>query len=286
MDLTQTRYEVDRGVALVTLDRPDKMNALTRTMRHELLGILAEADADDAVRVVVVTGAGKAFCAGADLSAGRATFDYTGPERGPRPMSAHRDGAGQVVLAIHACRKPVIAAINGAAVGAGLTMTLPMDIRVVAEDARVGFIFAQRGVCLEGCAGWFLPRLVGIAKAAELALTGRVFRVADEAGSGLFNYVLPQDEVLAKAMAIAREIATKTSAVSVALNKALLWHGLSEPDPQSQHLIDSKCFYWIGQQPDAAEGIDSFLEKRPARFTMSPTTDMPDFYPWWKEPKV
>ncbi|MBU0515245.1 MAG: enoyl-CoA hydratase/isomerase family protein [Proteobacteria bacterium] len=286
MELTQTRYEVDRGVALVTLDRPAKMNAMTRTMRHELLRILAEADADDAVRVVVVTGAGKAFCAGADLSAGRATFDYTGPERGPRPIREHRDGAGQVVLAIHACRKPVIAAINGAAVGAGLTVTLSMDIRVVAEDARVGFVFARRGVCLEGCAGWFLPRLVGIAKAAELAYTGRVFPAADEAGSGLFNHVVPAGEVLTKAMAIAREIVDNTSAVSVALNKALLWHGLSEPDPQSQHLIDSKCFYWIGRQPDAAEGIDSFLEKRPPQFTMSPTKDLPDFYPWWTEPKV
>jgi len=258
------------------------MNAFTPVMRSELIALFDKADLDDAVRVVVVTGAGKAFCAGADLSGGGSTFDRSQKTT----ISSHRDGGGQVSLAIHKCRKPVIGAINGHAVGIGITMTLPMDMRVVAEDAKIGFVFAKRGVVLEACSSWFLPRIVGIAKAAELAYTGRIFRAAEEAGSGLFNYVVPKDQVLSKAMEIAWEITNNTAPVSVALNKALLWHALGEADPQSAHLVDSRCFYWAGKQKDAKEGIQSFLEKRQPAFTMKPSTDMPDFYPWWKEPKV
>ena len=282
MDLIQTRYEIDRGIATITLHRPDSMNAFTPVMRDELITLFAEADLDDAVRVVVVTGTGKAFCAGADLSGGSSTFDTSEKST----IGNHRDGGGRVALTIHKCRKPVIGAINGHAVGIGITMTLPMDMRIAAEDAKIGFVFAKRGVVLEACSSWFLPRIVGIAKAAEFAYTGRVFRAVDEAGSGLFNYVVPKDQVLSKAMEIATEIAANTSAVSVALNKALLWHGLGEGDPQSAHLVDSRCFYWAGKQKDAKEGIQSFLEKRKPAFTMNPSTDMPDFYPWWKEPKV
>ncbi len=285
MELTQTRYSVADGVALVTLDRPDSLNAFTTTMMNELLEIFATASRDDAVRAVVVTGAGRAFCAGADLSVGGATFDSDarGTAEG---LSEHRDGGGRVTLEIFKCRKPVIAAINGPAVGVGITMTLPMDMRVVAEDAKVGFVFARRGIVPEACSSWFLPRIVGIAKAAELCMTGRVFRAAEEADSGLFNYVVPAAEVLDKAMELAREIAENTSAVSVALSKALLWRGLAFPDPQHAHLIDSKCIFWAGQRPDSYEGVQSFLEKRAPRFQMSAWSDMPDFYPWWVEPKV
>ena len=286
MDLTQTRYEINGGVAMVTLHRPDKMNALTPTMRKELIDIFREADGDDAVRVVVVTGEGKAFCAGADLSSGGSTFDQSVKKGEKVPMSEHRDGGGQISLAIFRCRKPVIAAMNGHAVGVGITMTLAMDMRIVSEDARIGFVFTRRGIVPEACSSWFLPRIVGISKATELVYTGRVFQAVDEANSGLFNYVLPRDEVLPKAMAIAKEIAENTSAVSVALSKALLWHGLMEEDPQSAHLIDSRCFYWVGRQKDAYEGVQSFLDKRRPQFKMSASADMPDFYPWWKEPKV
>jgi enoyl-CoA hydratase/carnithine racemase len=248
------------------------MNALTGTMRDELIKLFAEADRDDMVRVVVVTGAGEAFCAGADLSYGGSTFDQSKKDGKEIKISEHRDGAGQISLAIFNCRKPVIAAVNGHAVGAGITMTLPMDIRIVAEDAKIGFVFTRRGVVPEACSSWFLPRIVGISKATELIYTGRVFRA--------------RDEVLPKAIMIAKEIADSTSAVSVALSKALLWHGLAEDDPQSVHLIDSRCFYWAGRQKDAYEGVQSFLDKRPPKFTMSASADMPDFYPWWKEPKV
>jgi enoyl-CoA hydratase/carnithine racemase len=286
MQLTQTRYEIEKGVATVTLDRPDRMNALTQTMRKELIEIFGTADQDDSVRVVVVKGAGKAFCAGADLSSGGSAFDRTVQEGRKVTIGEHRDGGGQISLAIFRCRKPVIAAINGHAVGVGITMTLPMDIRIVSEDAKIGFPFARRGVVPEACSSWFLPRIVGISKAAEWIYTGRVFRASEEAKSGLFNYVVPQEQVLDRAMTLAREIAENTSAVSVALGKALLWHSQAEPDPQSVHLIDSRCFFWMGCQRDSYEGVESFLQKRPPKFTMKVSSDMPDFYPWWKEPKV
>ncbi|HYC57181.1 MAG TPA: crotonase/enoyl-CoA hydratase family protein [Candidatus Binatia bacterium] len=285
MDLRQIKYVVENRVGVITLSRPDRMNAFTNRMLNEMLEVLESAARDDSVRVLVVTGEGRAFCAGADLGAGGKTFDAeaAGEEVG---LTGHRDGGGRVSLALFASRKPVIAAINGAAVGVGITMTLPMDIRVVAEDAKIGFVFARRGIVPEACSSWFLPRIVGINKAVELCVTGRVFRAADEKDSGLFNYVVPADQVLPKAMELAREIADNTSAVSVALARALLWHGLGQPDPQHAHLIDSKAIFAMGRSPDAYEGVQSFLEKRAPRFTMSSWTDMPEFYPWWIEPKV
>jgi enoyl-CoA hydratase/carnithine racemase len=286
MHLTQTRYEINDHIAVVTLSRPEKMNAFNPIMRDELLEIFGTADRDDGIRVIVVTGAGKAFCAGADLSGGRKAFDRTTEEGKPVPISRYRDNGGRVALAIYHCQKPIIAAINGPAVGVGITMTLPMDFRIAAEEAKIGFPFTRRGVVPEGCSSWFLPRIVGIAKATEWIYSGRIFPAASEARSGLFNYVVPQPEVLPKAMSLAKEIAENTSAVSITLSKAMLWHGLSEADPQSSHLTESRCFYWAGQQKDAQEGAISFLEKRPAQFTMKTSTEMPDFYPWWKETKV
>lgn len=281
MDYQEIRWELDRGVATLTLNRPERMNAYTPTMRDELVRAFEAADRDDAVRAVVVTGAGKAFCAGADLGQGGATFSHESVR-----LADYRDGGGRVTLAIHRCRKPVIAAIQGAAVGVGITMTLPMDIRVAASDAKIGFVFARRGIVPEACSSWFLPRIVGVGKATEWVFTGRVFRAADEAQSGLFNHVVPTGDVLPKAVEIAREIADHTSATSVALAKGLIWRGLGDDSPEKAHLNDSKCMYWAGMQKDAHEGIQSFLEKRPAAFTLSASRDMPDFYPWWNETKV
>jgi enoyl-CoA hydratase/carnithine racemase len=281
MAYADIRYDVAARIATITLSRPERLNAFTTLMGEELISAFDEADRDDGVRAVVVTGAGRGFCAGADLGAGGGTFDYAATHR-----ADHRDGGGQVALAIFRCRKPVIAAINGPAVGVGLTMTLPMDIRIAAADAKVGFVFVRRGIVPEACSSWFLPRVVGIAKATELVYTGRVFQAAEEAESGLFNYVLPTAQVLPRAMQIAREIADNTSATSVALSKALLWHGLADPDPQTAHLRDSRCMHWAGTQKDAYEGVTAFAEKRAPVFTLSATSDMPDFYPWWVEPKV
>jgi len=286
MELKETIYQVKDRVALITLNRPDRLNAFTVQMRDELIHLFGQADQDDQVRAVVVTGSGRAFCAGMDLAAGGVTFDYAARSPQEASPATHRDGGGRVALAAFKCRKPIIAAMNGAAVGVGLTMTLAMDMRVAADDAKMGLVFTRRGLVPEACSSWFLTRLVGAGKALELACTGRVFRAKDQEGTGLFNYILPADQVLPKALELAQEIAASTSATSVALAKAMIWHGLGETEPQSVHLIDSRVFYWAGKQPDAAEGIQSFLEKRPPEFKMSPTKDMPDFYPWWKEPKV
>ena len=280
MDFEQIQYELDDGVALITLYRPDKLNAFTPVMREEMKRALGAADRDDQVRVVVVTGAGRAFCAGADLSGGGSTFDRPGADGGPAELEHHRDGGGQVALALHQCRKPVIAAINGPAVGVGLTMTLAMDMRLAAADAKCGFVFSRRGVCPDACSAWFLPRLVGPGKAAELFYTGRVFRAEEEAGSGLFNYVLPPGQALVRALEIAREIADNTSGMSVALAKGLVHQGLAAPDPETMHLIDSKVFLWAGRSDDAREGIESFLEKRSPNFQVSPSRDLAGIYPW------
>jgi enoyl-CoA hydratase/carnithine racemase len=286
MELKETLYSVADGIGTITLNRPQAMNALTARMGEELVHCLGRADTDDAVRAVVVTGAGeKAYCAGADISGGESGFVGEGTAERVR-IGDYRDGGGQITLALHRMRKPVIAAINGHAVGIGITMTLAMDIRVVADDAKIGFVFARRGIVPEAASSYFLTRIVGISKAAELCYTGRVFPAAAEKDSGLFNYILPRDQVLAKAYELAAEIAENCSSVSVALSKAMLWHGLALDDPESAHLIDSKCVLWTSSNADAAEGVTSFLEKRKPNFKLSPTRDMPDFYPWWTEPKV
>jgi enoyl-CoA hydratase/carnithine racemase len=278
MDYQEIRYDIADGVATLTLNRPDKLNAFTERMGGELIDAFDRADADDAVRAIVVTGAGRAFCAGADLSSGGRTFDYEGDRRG---LDQHRDGGGLVALRIFEAKKPVIAAINGAAVGVGVTMTLPMDIRIAASTARFGFVFARRGIVPEACSSWFLPRVVGIGQALEWTYSGRVFG-ADEALAGrLVSRVVAPDGLRAAVDTLAREIVDNTSALSITLTRALMWRMLGADHPMAAHQIDSKCIYWMGRAADAREGVSSFLEKRPPRFTMRPSADLPPFYPWW-----
>jgi enoyl-CoA hydratase/carnithine racemase len=275
------RYEVDAGVLTITLHRPEKLNAFTGRMLRELIDAFDHADADDAVRAVIVTGAGRAFCAGADLSIGGGTFDNTARE----PIEEHRDGGGQAVLRIFESKKPVIAAINGPAVGVGITMTLPMDIRIASSAARIGFVFARRGIIPEACSSWFLPRVVGIAQAAEWVYTGRIFPAEEALAARLVSRVVAPEELLPTARALAREIGDNTSAMSVTLSRALLWRMLGADHPMEAHKIDSKCIYWMGQSADAREGVTAFLEKRAPRFTLRPSADLPPFYPWWPERK-
>jgi enoyl-CoA hydratase/carnithine racemase len=277
MTYEEIRWDVADGVLTITLHRPEKLNAFTVRMMQELLDAFDRADADDTVRAIVVTGAGRAFCAGADLSAGGGTFDYTGFDR----LEAHRDGGGLVSLRIFESRKPVIAAINGPAVGVGVTMTLPMDVRIASSAARMGFVFARRGIVPEACSSWFLPRLVGISQAAEWCYTGRVFPAEEALAARLVSRVVAPDELLPTACALAREIADNTSAVSVTLTRALLWRGLVADHPMDAHEADSRCIYWMGRSADAMEGVSAFLEKRPPRFAMRPSADLPAFYPWW-----
>ncbi|HWI27220.1 MAG TPA: crotonase/enoyl-CoA hydratase family protein [Stellaceae bacterium] len=275
-------YAVDDGIATITLNRPEKLNAFTNTMRLELLDAFDRIDADDAVRAVIVTGAGRAFCAGADLSAGAKTFDYAA--RGAiAAEEQRRDGGGTVSLRIFECRKPVIAAVNGPAVGVGATMQLPMDMRLAADGARFGFVFTRRGVVPEACSSWFLPRLVGIQQALDWVLTGRVFGAEEARAGGLVKAVLPLPELLPAARAVAREIAENTSAVSAAMARQMLWRMLGADHPMEAHKIDSRGIQAMGRSPDAYEGVASFLEKRKPHFTQQVSRDMPGFFPWWTE---
>jgi enoyl-CoA hydratase/carnithine racemase len=290
MAFQELRFEVEDGVLTVTLDRPAKLNALTRTMLRELLEAFERADADDAIRVVIVTGAGRAFCAGADLSAGARTFDAAAraAERAARgeeePAGPHRDGGGRFTLRVYDLKKPVIAAINGPAVGFGATMTLPMDIRIASTAARIGFVFSRRGVVPEACSTWFLPRIVGINQAAEWIYSGRVFPAAEALAGGLVSRVVEPDQLLSTARSLAREIAENTSAVSVALARRMMWTLLGADHPMAGHRLDSRGMEYMGQSADAREGVTSFLEKRPPRFTMRPSQDMPPFYPFGDAP--
>ena len=274
------RFEVADGVGTVTLHRPDKLNALNTVMLEELLAVLDQADADDAVRALIVTGAGRAFCAGADLSGGARTFDRVARRDAP---GTHEDRGGRVTLRIFEMKKPLIAAINGPAVGFGITMTLPMDIRIASTAARIGFVFARRGVVPEACSTWFLPRLVGPSQAAEWVYTGRVFPAEEALAGRLVSRVVPPEQLLPVARELAREIAQNTSAISVALSRQLMWRLLGADHPMEAHRLDSRCMDWTGRSADARAGVSAVLEKRPARFTLRPSADMPPFYPWWRE---
>jgi len=225
-----------------------------------------------------VTGAGRAFCAGADLGSGGQTFDSSRQEA----IDDHRDGGGLLTLRIFECRKPVIAAINGPAVGVGITMTLPMDVRLASTSARMGFVFAKRGIVPEAASSWFLPRIVGISQAMEWVSTGRIFQAEEALAGRLVSRVLPPDDLLPAARALATEIAENTSAVSVALSRQLLWRMLGADHPMEAHRIDSKAIFSMGRSPDAYEGVSSFLEKRPPHFQMKVSSDLPPFFPWWK----
>jgi enoyl-CoA hydratase/carnithine racemase len=268
-------------VLTVTMNRPDRLNAFTEKMMLEWLALLDEIDANDDVRAVVVTGAGRGFCAGADLGTGGGTFDSTGLEK----IDEHRDGGGRVTLRIFECRKPLIAAVNGPAVGVGATMTLPMDVRIASEEARFGFVFARRGIVPEAASSWFLPRVVGISQAMEWVATGRVFGAQEALAGRLVSRVVPPADLLPTAHALAREIADNTSAVSVALARQMLWKMLGADHPMVAHQVDSQAIYSMGRSKDAYEGVQSFLEKRKPNFTMRPSSDMPPFFPWWKERK-
>jgi enoyl-CoA hydratase/carnithine racemase len=287
-------YEVEDHILTITLNRPDRMNAFTHLMQNELIAAFDAADADDDIRAIIVTGAGRAFCAGADLSAGGATFDRAArPDRKTAPLrpdgevewsdDAVRDGGGRVTLRIFKCLKPVIGAINGAAVGIGVTMQLAMDIRIASQDARFGFVFARRGIVPEAASSWFLPRLVGIQQALEWCYTGRVFPAQEALEGRLVSKVVPADELLPTARALAREIADHTAPVSIALIRQMMWRMLGADDPMEAHKIDSRGIYARGASADVREGVTAFLEKRPARFTQTVSNDMPSYFPWWDE---
>jgi enoyl-CoA hydratase/carnithine racemase len=277
-DFEEIRAEASGGVLTITLNRPERLNAFTETMRRELIAAFDLADADDDVRAVVVTGEGRGFCAGADLAGGGATFDWRERAPGDGDWEVPRDGGGQVSLRIFDCTKPVIAAINGPAVGVGITMTLPMDIRLAVDGAKIGFVFTRRGIVPEACSSWFLPRIVGISQAMEWVSTGRVFDAQEALAGGLVRSVHAADELLPAAYALAREVADNTAPVSVALGRRLLWRMLGAEHPMAAHRADSKAMFSRGQSADAREGVQSFLEKRDAAFPDRVSDGLPDVF--------
>ena len=291
-DLYETiLYTVEDKVLTLTLNRPDRLNAFNGVMLKELLDALDKADADDGVRAIIVTGAGRGFCAGADLAAGGDSFksvdkfssediDKSGSSQKPE---VHRDGGGLLTLRIFDLKKPIIAAINGPAVGVGITMTLAMDIRLASDKARMGFVFARRGIAPEACSSWFLPRIVGIAKALEWVYSGRVFPASEALEEKLVTSLHSPDDLLPAALKIAREIADNAAPLSISLSRQMLWKMLGADHPMEAHKIDSRAVQALGKTADAKEGVESFLEKRPAQFSNTPSKDLPDFYPWWQE---
>jgi enoyl-CoA hydratase/carnithine racemase len=277
MDYEHILYDVDDHVATLTLNRPAQLNAFTSRMVHEMIGAFDRADGDDDVRAVIVTGGGRGFCAGADLSAGADTFVKGGSD--VESAGLVRDGGGLVSLRIFESNKPVIAAINGPAVGVGITMTLPMDIRLVSSAAKIGFVFSRRGIVPEACSSWFLPRLVGISQAAEWCFSGRVFSADEALAGGLVRSIHEPDALLPAARAIAAEIVENTSPVSVALTRRMLWTMLTADHPMEAHRVDSRGIQQRGRSADVREGVESFLAKRPAVFTDRVSDGLPDIFP-------
>ncbi len=284
MELQDTSLDISDGIATVTLNRPDKLNAFTGRMMNEMIDILDRTDADDDVKAVIITGAGRGFCAGADLSSGGDTFSRGGSDVMSR-QGVPRDGGGLLTLRIFESLKPVIGAVNGPAVGVGVTMTLPMDIRLASDAARFGFVFARRGIVPEACSSYFLPRIVGIQRATEWVFTGRVFGAQEALDAGLVRSVHAPDDLLPAARELAREIADNTAPVSVALSRRMLWRMLGASHPMDAHRVDSRGIMERGRSADSREGVVSFLEKRPARYPDKVSDGLPDVFPGWHDPE-
>lgn len=296
----QIKTEIDEnGIMVLTLCRPEAMNAFTGRMMHEMIDALDKADADDAVRAIIVTGDGeRAFCAGADLSEGDKTFDYAARSDGGKKSNVISDGdevnwssqdirdsGGILTLRIYDSIKPIIGAINGAAVGIGVTMQLPMDVRIASDNARFGFVFARRGIVPEACSSWFLPRIVGISQALQWCYSGEVFGAEEALRGGLVSEIVPPADLLARAKEVALQMTQMSSPVSVAMTRQMLWRMMGADHPMEAHKVDSKAVFGRGRQSDAKEGVMSFLEKRTPEFNDKPSSDMPGFYPWWDERK-
>lgn len=290
-DFEQIMLDVEDGIAIITLNRPDKMNAFTGKMMHELIEAFDITDADDNVKAVIITGSGeRAFCAGADLSEGAKTFDYearqdSGEAGRTTQEDLQRDGGGRVTLRIYQSLKPVIGAINGAAVGIGVTMQLPMDVRIASDNARFGFVFARRGIVPEACSSWFLPRLVGISQALDWCYSGRVFAAEEAKTAGLVREIYPQAELMDAAKAWCREIIDNTAPVSVSLTRQMMWQMLGADHPMEAHKVDSRAIFERGKTSDAKEGVMSFLEKRKPEYPEKVSDGIAPHYPWYPSRK-
>ena len=280
MDYEAIIYEVEDNILTITLNRPERLNAFNGQMSSEIHDALDRADADDDVKAIIFTGSGRGFCAGADLSSGNETFDYQSDGRG-----IHPDGGGVLTLRLFECLKPVISACNGAAVGVGATMQCAMDIRMASDKARYGFVFSKRGIVPEACSSWFLPRCVGINTALEWAYSGRIFDAQEALEKRFVRSVHKENDLMPAARDLAHEFAEQTSSISVTMIRHMMWKMLGADHPMEAHKLDSRGVYFTGKSEDAHEGVQSFLEKRPAKFPGKVSTDMPEFFPWWEERK-
>ena len=280
MDYEAIIYEVEDNILTITLNRPERLNAFNGQMSSEIHNALDRADADDDVKAIIFTGSGRGFCAGADLSSGNETFDYQSDGRG-----IHPDGGGVLTLRLFECLKPVISACNGAAVGVGATMQCAMDIRMASDKARYGFVFSKRGIVPEACSSWFLPRCVGINTALEWAYSGRIFDAQEALEKRFVRSVHKENDLMPAARDLAHEFAEQTSSISVTMIRHMMWKMLGADHPMEAHKLDSRGVYFTGKSEDAHEGVQSFLEKRPAKFPGKVSTDMPEFFPWWEERK-
>jgi len=280
MDYEAIIYEVEDNILTITLNRPERLNAFNGQMSSEIHDALDRADADDNVKAIIFTGAGRGFCAGADLSSGNETFDYESDGRG-----IHPDGGGVLTLRLFECLKPVISACNGPAVGVGATMQCAMDIRMASEKARYGFVFSKRGIVPEACSSWFLPRCVGINTALEWAYSGRIFDAQEALEKRFIRSVHKENDLMPAARDLAHEFAEQTSSISVTMIRHMMWKMMGADHPMEAHKIDSRGVYFTGKSEDAHEGVQSFLEKRPAEFPGKVSTDMPEFFPWWEQRK-
>lgn len=285
-DYRDIQYTVNDGIAEVVLCRPGRMNAFTINMKNELVDVISRIDRDDAVRVAIFTGDGKAFCAGMELEAEGDIFGYDTPQGDELNLNEIRDSGGEVVLAVYNCRKPMIAAINGAAVGVGVTMTLPFDFRLCSHKARFGFVFTQRGIVPESCSMYFLPRIVGMQNALEWTLTGDLFDAQEALRAGFVRSVHAPDDLLPAARELAKRLSSKTSVISVAIARQMMWRSSALDHPMQAHVIDSKLMYETYQMPDGKDGFAAFLEKRSPVFHAKVSTDLPKSYPWWQEPEL
>ena len=288
-ELEELTYEVEDHIATITMNRPDKLNAFTSRMVHEMIACLDETDGDDAVRAVIVTGAGRGFCAGADMSSGDDTFEKTSgadiDPNSPQAALRNRDGGGIVSLRMFNSLKPLIGAVNGPAAGVGATMLLPMDIRIASTESKFGFVFTQRGIIPEACSSWFLPRVVGISQALEWCYRGDVFGPEEALSGGLIKSIHEPADLMPSARAIAAQVADSTSSISIAMTRQLLWRMLGAEHPMAAHQVESAAVPQLGSMADAKEGVTSFFEKRPPEFTLGPSNDMPSVYPWFSEPE-
>lgn len=280
-DFESLKTSLKNKILTVSFDRPDKMNTFSGQMLKDILEVLDAAEKNDEIRAVIFTGSGKAFCAGADLSSGEDTFDMS--DKGKSQVEVKRDTGGILTLRLFDFKKPLIAAINGAAVGVGVTMTLPMDVRICSDEAKFGFVFAKRGIVPEACSSWFLPRIVGISNALQWCLSGKIFMPEEALIKGLVTEITPADKLLERAEEIAADFVEATSSLSVTLIRQMLWKMLGADHPMEAHKIDSRGVYSLGKTGEATEGVMSFLEKREPNFPGKVSKDLPEFYPWWEE---